>query len=464
MKLGSCRLDQIAEVGLGFKSLQNQFFYLSQETIATYGIETKYLRPIYKLSYLNAGKYAQTATTPLRVFYCRDNEKDLRGTGALRYIRAMENRPATRRKQAGVVQTIRDALEDQTSPGGTWYMPKALLHEQQIWLRKAVSTVYSPYFFESPVAVDQRCNFIKPVEGLAWEIVAAVLTSSLFVLSAESSGSCALGAGALELTTTMLRELRVPDARKLADGKAKQELVQIARRIWSTTDPFDWGKSGNPPLAVRYLDEWLLGRMGAKISLEKVYSDVKDLVQSRLQLAKDKSEQVHKSEQINVTTVARSIAETVRPLLESIQFPESCMGTDSQRLPITIGNESEITIRCYPLMDQATLIVEGNSGKVMFDAQVPRSVAQVIVKALLIGRRAFVAPTDMRSAEQALGQFGIWFGKIGEKIATGCAASAVGTSYEQQVHQGVLDALGIDRRLSVPDFYGEVKIRHSALD
>ena len=34
MKLGTCKLEEIARVGLGFKSLQNQFFYVSKEKYA----------------------------------------------------------------------------------------------------------------------------------------------------------------------------------------------------------------------------------------------------------------------------------------------------------------------------------------------------------------------------------------------------------------------------------------------
>ena len=37
MKLGVCDFSDLAKVSLGFKSLQNQFFYVSKEEIEKYG-------------------------------------------------------------------------------------------------------------------------------------------------------------------------------------------------------------------------------------------------------------------------------------------------------------------------------------------------------------------------------------------------------------------------------------------
>jgi hypothetical protein len=184
MKFGVCRLEDIARVSLGFKSLQNEFFYLSKDTIEKFEIERRYLKPIFQLGDLDAEVYMQTRKPVQWVFYCQEQEEDIRNTGALRYIRAMEKRPATKKKQAGRNQTIRQALADQG--GGLWYKPKAKLHSQNIWLRKAFNTVYSPLIFEKASPVDQRCNYVEPLDGLDWQIVGGLLTSSLFALSAES--------------------------------------------------------------------------------------------------------------------------------------------------------------------------------------------------------------------------------------------------------------------------------------
>jgi hypothetical protein len=460
MKLGTCRLDQIAQVGLGYKSLQNQFFYLSAETVAKFGIEKKFRRDLYQLADLDASKYMQAKKPRVCVFYCKAQLQDLSGTGALKYIRAMEKIPATERKQTSVTQDIRTALEAQTSKGGTWYMPKALLHKQNIWLRKAFAKVYSPYLFETPAAVDQRCNYVEPIEGLDWKLVAAVLSSSLFALSAESFGNSNLGAGALEVATNMLRGLRVVDVRSLKDTKAENDLIDLAKAVWSQTSPIDWTDCAEPPTEVKNLDKWLLSRMQSTVSLERLHADIAATLRSRLVLAEDKGQQTHKTEQVNIHTVSSSIAETVRPLLESAQFPESFADYLTPVLTFNFGNRPELEIECHPMMDQAVLIVKSESGETLLEGQYHRSIAQVIVKALLLGRREFSSPDDAHAAELALQQFQSWFSKVTERITDGCAASSVGTSYEQHVYRAVLTELHLDPNITSPEFFGSTRIRN----
>jgi hypothetical protein len=458
MKLGVCRLEQIAKVSLGFKSLQNHFFYVDKETIAKYGIEATYLKPILQLGDLEADKYKQSKKPVLKVFYCKEKEQDLHGTGALKYIRAMEKLPATEKKQGGKKQTIKAALQAQTSAGGTWYMPKAQLHRTNIWLRKAFNSVYSPFIFYTPAAVDQRCNYVVPLEDLDWKIVAAALTSSLFALSAESFGSASMGAGVLELATTMTHGLRVVDVRSLKDDKAIKDLVTLAEKVWEDTKPIDWFDTKKPPKEVQDLDNWFLSQMETKVTLDRVYSDLVTTLKSRLTVAEDKNVQTKKGEQINIGTVANGIAEAVRPLLESRNFPESFVENGVNTIPLDFSYASKLELECSPMMDQATLQVRNGTTDVLIEGQYPRSVAQVIIKALLIGRRKFSYPTEIAAAEAALKSFNGWFPKVLNKIAVGCGMSAVGTAYEDAVYKAVLEALHLDLNISSPEFFGELRI------
>ncbi len=273
MKLGVCNLEDVARVGLGFKSLQNHFFYVSNDVIKTFGIEQRYLQPIFRLADLDSAKYQQTAGAAQRVFYCKDKEQDLRDTGALRYIRALEKHPATEKKQAGKHQTIRQALQDQTSKGGTWYMPKAQLHKVNLWLRKAFDCIYSPFIFDPGAAVDQRCNYVEPVAGVNWKVLAAALTSTLFGLSAESFGSASMGAGVLELATNQIQGLRVVDVRDLKDASAETDLIALAEAAWKTR-PVNWSEEGRPPQELQDLDNWLLSRMKTGVTLDRLYRDL----------------------------------------------------------------------------------------------------------------------------------------------------------------------------------------------
>lgn len=99
-------LQSIARVSLGYKSLQNNFFYVNMATASTYGIEEKFLIPMLMLRDLGHVDYKQNPTPSLWLFACRENRGDLRGTGAWRYIEAMADRPAAEKKQSGKNLTI----------------------------------------------------------------------------------------------------------------------------------------------------------------------------------------------------------------------------------------------------------------------------------------------------------------------------------------------------------------------
>jgi hypothetical protein len=369
----------------------------------------------------------------------------------------MEKRPAVEKKQTKKHQTIGEALQAQTSKGGTWYMPKAKLHLMNIWLRKAFGSVYSPFIFDTPAAVDQRCNYVLPRKGVDWEVLAAFLTSSLFALSAESFGSASLGAGALELATTMIHGLRVVDVRDLKDSHAKNDLILLAQEVWKTK-PFDWSAEGSPPNEVQELDNWFLTQMGTTVTLDRLYSDLAATLRSRLTVAEDKEVQTKQGQQIDIDIVAGGIAETVRPLLESKRFPESFVDNGVETMPLDVSHASKLEIECRPMMDQALVSVTNGPTDVLFEAQFPRSVAQVIVKALLMGRRNFSFPTEVASAERALKELSKWLPKVLQKITTGCGMSAVGTSYEEEVYDDVLEMLHLDKNVFSPEFYGNLRL------
>lgn len=457
MKLGTCKLGELGKVSLGFKSLQNQFFYVSQKTIREFHIEKRFLRPILQLKDLDANQYKQRGKAVQRVFYCQAKEADLRGTGARRYIRGMENLPAVEKKQTGKHQTIREALEAQS--GGVWYAPKARLHRAHIWLRKAFNSTFSPFIFETAVALDQRCNYVLPRVGLEWEVLGAVLTSSLFGLAAESFGSASMGAGALEIPTTKVQDVRVIDVRGITDPAEKTQLVSLANVVWTRTAPVDWFSADRPPQEVQQLDSWLLSRMGASVTLEKVYIDLVQTLRARLAIARDKVVSVKEGVRVDIMALAQGVADTVRPVLESRSFPESFaeQGTATQR--VDFSGAARLEVECHPLMSQAIVLVRDGADHILLEAQYPRSVAQVIVKAMLLGRRNFAFPIDPGAATAVLKGFSPWLAKLLNKIQTGCGLSAVGTRYEEDVHNAVLQTLDIDRNISTQEFYGHFQVR-----
>ena len=295
-------LAAIAKVSLGYKSLQNNFFYLNKATIDTYGIERKYLTPILMMRDLDTDAYRQAVKPALWMFNCKDSLADLRGTAAVRYIEAMAGRAAAEKKQTGKTQTIRDALEAQG--GGVWYAPKARPNRHHVWLRKAFAGVFSPFLFDKPALVDQRCNSVSPLPGIEWRELAAALTSSLFAYSLEINGAASMGAGALEAPTTKLRAYPVLDITEIK-ASARKTLVALAEAVWAKESPIDWSAPGaHPGPNLRALDQWIIDVSARKVKLDVVYADINEVCRSRIAVANDKDKKTKKKHTDNIGNVA----------------------------------------------------------------------------------------------------------------------------------------------------------------
>jgi hypothetical protein len=435
------KLAEIAKATLGYKSLQNNFFYIGKDTIATYGIESQYLKPLFMLRDLNATSYLQAPTPKLWLLHCQAEERDLRGTGAYRYIQTMADRAAANRKQSGAVSTIRNALEKQG--GGLWYAPKALPHRRRLWLRKAFDGVYAPFIFSRAALVDQRCNAIAPV-GVPQDSLAAVLTSTLFAYSLEINGSAGMGAGALEAPTTRLRSYPVFDVRRLSSTE-HAELQLFAKAVWQQEAPLDWTDDPQPGERLRKLDAWLLARAGSPVALEVLYRDLRATCEARIAVAGDKTRTTKKHKIENISSVAKSISETIRRLLEARRFPEdfcrAAGGRDDVLISLPAGLLRRIEVRQF--MATAELWLMGDGSQPLFHAVLDFHVAEAIVQALLAGRESFAVSTEIGVAEAGVSDFINWFSTIKEKLREGIALSSLGTGYESRLSVEVYRLLGL---------------------
>jgi hypothetical protein len=437
-------LSDLAHASLGYKSLQNDFFYLGKDTIETYGIEKQFLKPIFMLKDFTSAKHVQAPAARLWLFHCQDEERDLRGTGAYRYIQTMSERAATQRKQSGATQSIRQVLELQG--GQLWYAPKALPHRHRLRLRKAFDGVYAPFIFKKSVLVDQRCNAIAPLEGIPHDSIAAVLTSTIFGYALEINGSASMGAGALEAPTTRLRSYPVFDVRQLRSSEHKT-LQHLAQEVWDHEAPLDWTENPNPNKHLRALDKWLLAKAGDPISPETLYKDLSSVCGERILVAKDKTRTTkkHKSD---------SISETIGKLLESRRFPEDfySLGSGQDVVSINVARDSLRKIELQPFMHTAELTLRGDAPSPLFHASLDLSVAEAIVRALLAGRGSFTIVNDAKAAEAGVAAYLDWFSGIQKKLEDGIANSALGTGYEEQLTAEVFKLLGLHPLLTHKTF------------
>lgn len=434
-------LQTLANVSLGYKSLQNDFFYVNNATASTYGIEKKYLVPMLMLKDLDPSKFEQDPKPALWLFVCREKRGDLRGTGAWRYIEAMADRSAAEKKQTGKNLTIREALEAQS--GGLWYSPKAKPAFHHIWLRKAFNTIYAPFLFDKASLVDQRLNSLSPVEGVDWKELAAILTSSIFAYSLEINGSASMGAGALEAPTKKLRDYPVFDIRQLKPALRKK-LVSLAQDVWDKETPIDWVSDGwKPGKRLRSLDEWILKAADREVSPEQMYEDIRSTCQSRISVADDKKKKTKKQHSDSIGNVADSIVRAIEPKLKTKNFPDDFANGAKLDLPLVFDRTGLTEISVGHLLDSYDIEIRARGGQTVYAATHPRPVAEAIIRAILLGRSTFSVSTDRKAMDQALNGFLKWMSDAEQEIDTAINESAFGTGYEDNLKKEIYSRLGI---------------------
>jgi hypothetical protein len=388
---------------------------------------------------VDASSYIQKGKNSYRLFCCTEKESDLRGTGALKYIKAMADVPAPVKKQSGKQLTMQEALKNQS--GSLWYAPKAAPHESRIWFRKAVDGVFAPYLFSNPVVFDQRCNYIDPKTGIEWKVIAAIVTSTIFALAVESEGISAMGAGALEMTTKLLREVRIPDVRSL-DKKQRKKLVELAEAVWAKENPIDWGEQTRSGKAMQNLDTWLLKVLHPETTIDTIYKDLHQTCRARLDMAKRHREAPKRAISQDVQSVADAIAKSIRPVIDAYRFPESFYPEDSQKVAYQF-DAKDLSIQVSPFLSMSHVTILDNSGIVLLDKDYPKAVSEVLIRALLIGRRNVSIPTEATIASKVLDGFFEWFSEIRSRIDEGWRNSALGTRFEDELRRAVYAQLKI---------------------
>lgn len=435
------KLGDVAYVNLGYKSLQNDFFYVNKATVDTYGIEKIYLVPILMLRDLDGAVFEQNPKPNLWLFACRDQPTDLRGTGASRYIDAMADRSAADKKQSGKKLTVKEVLKAQS--GELWYAPKAKLHKHHIWLRKAFDATYSPFLFNRAVLVDQRLNSVSPLEGVDWKEIAAAVTTTLFSYSLEINGAAAMGAGALEAATTKLRDYPILNIAALNSGERKS-LVALAEAVWSSEVPVDWASDASSPgPKLRAFDEWVLNVVGRKVSLTTVYDDICSTCRARIAVAEDKRRKTKKREADSIGHVADSIVKSVMPIIQSKNFPDDFVNGANLDLPLTFDRKNLRDISLNMLLDNCDIDVRTRTGESAYLASHSKPVAEAIVRAILWGRTQFSVSTDRKVMDMAVNKFLDWVSKTESDIEKAINESAYGTGYEDALMREVFTRLGI---------------------
>jgi hypothetical protein len=159
-------------------------------------------------------------------------------------------------------------------------------------------------------------------------------------------------------------------------------------------------------------------------------------------LASDKTGKQSKKKSEGLSSVAEAVASKVRPLLEARLFPEGLMTSVATSEQFDSLGKQLAVIELHPLMGQTDVIIEFGDGERLSNTW-PSDVAEIVVRAILLGRRKFEFPTDSAVAGSILDDAHSWIAEIKQVLDETIDASAAGSHYEGAVRQAALTALGI---------------------
>ncbi|MDT8306069.1 MAG: N-6 DNA methylase [Anaerolineae bacterium] len=207
-------LSEWARVRRGFTTGANDFFYLDAGTIATWGIEPDFRRPLLKSLRHVDGLEVPAGASEHQVLLIPPTAS-IAGTAAARYLAWGE--------QTGVAQRSTCARRH------PWYVlplqePAPLVLPKGIWDRHLVPLL------SRETLVDQQLYQIQLQPGVASLVAAALLNSSWTALQLELVGRINFGEGVLWLANYEVEKLLLPDPRYLTPAETAR-LVTLFRAV-----------------------------------------------------------------------------------------------------------------------------------------------------------------------------------------------------------------------------------------
>jgi type I restriction enzyme M protein len=287
-----CLMRDIATPKFGSKTRINEFFHVTSEVAARFGIEEEYLWPLIKSPKETITITINPDDLKLRLFTCRRSKEELQELGhqgALSYITWGEQQTYNRGEFKGLPWPQGTWLKDRTP--GWWSLPESETQLGQIFWNKDRAERHFVLISPLEIIPDCTCYFIKPTdENLSEELFAAILNSTVSYLSIEIIGRVILGDGVLATkveeandyliipdirTTTEAQKVHIKEAFKLL---CKREIVNIFEEVKRKDR--------------QTLDAAVLEAIGLdpKKYLKPIYEGLCVLVRERLELGKMRSQ------------------------------------------------------------------------------------------------------------------------------------------------------------------------------
>jgi type I restriction enzyme M protein len=278
-------LRDVAPPARGSLTGNNAFYHFDDERIAEWNIEPEFLFPLLKSpgesSYIPVDK----SVLNLKVFVCRLTKDELQSQGkvnALRYIEWGERQVFASGRQAGL--TWPHGAEVRNRKPGWYALPEYRGRPAQLFFASAYGDRHIHKYSDKPLIADKRLYFLSPIGDISYELIAAVMNTSLTAFFTELAGRVTMGDGALELTVEDARDyLYVPDVHQF-DETAQKAIADTFQSLLNRSIGSVFDEVKQPDR--RVLDAAVLRAMGLDPEhwLSRLYDGLTTLVRERTQL------------------------------------------------------------------------------------------------------------------------------------------------------------------------------------
>ena len=252
------RLGDVAIVRRGVTTGANDFFYLTRERIAEFGIEPEYCRPVMTTPQESRSISVDPARLPKHLFMCHSGKDELEGTGALAYI------------EWGEAQRYHERSSTRSRP--RWY-DLGERHTTRLAMNYLIDTTARTFFIDEGLLVGDnfqeiRSNTLSPLQ------LCAALNSTLSQMIFNISGRANFGGGLMKIQTFEIEGLQIIDPRLLPEPNG------------TVFNNADWDVL-TPSAARQHVDATVYDALGLTADeRDAVYAGVVELVDNRKRRAR----------------------------------------------------------------------------------------------------------------------------------------------------------------------------------
>jgi type I restriction-modification system DNA methylase subunit len=421
-------LSSVADIRFGMKTGANEFFYLTEDEIKKYKIETEFW------THMERGKSVPNyvVKSPKEVPSVLANRRNLRriallihkdkrslkGTNVLRYIRLGESKGYNRRPTCASRER--------------WYeLPE--LPSADILFRQFFDVTFNFPLKLDETVVDHTFYYLCMKEKKHARAIAAILNSTLYALIVELYGRTVMGQGVLIAYGPEMRPIPMIDPQELETATVRKldRLLEklSARKIESVFGELGASSPENVSLDSvkndrRKLDKLVMGDILGLCDEDQleVYRSLVDLVKSRIEKAKSVRKQ-KKIGGIDIDSLAESILDEVGERLKP--FPENFVDESAKRKRIVMPEGTA----------EAGSDLFGDYVRVGSEEIRCRSIeeARFIQYAVMNGRRVFDMPLDKQILHNAVKRYGKILGDVKRTISKFAEGSVSGVKLRKRI-------------------------------